>query len=142
MSAQLRSRVHAYISSASRTSPTSNDLIVELRTLSATATEMLEIATDSTRKDSVNAASDSESARDALNQLATVYELYTTGGKINELGGGDGATKAGQPSPGIKITFDPKNIFDTLRADIRNRFEQKVLELRKAVRSIEEKAQI
>lgn len=94
MSAQSRS-VHAYTSSASRTSPTSNDLIEEMQSLSATATVMLEIATDSTNRDSINAASDLESARDALNQLATVYELYTTGKKLNELGGGDARPRLG-----------------------------------------------
>lgn len=141
VAAQPPPQVHAYASSAPPTPPTSDNLIEELQTLYTIANDLLEIATDSTNKDTVYATSDLESARDALNQLATVYELYTTGENGTEMSGGDGATEAGQPGPSVKTTYDAGNISDTVRVDIRERFGQKVLELRNAIDLIEEKTQ-
>ncbi|KAL6239789.1 hypothetical protein BDW75DRAFT_197388, partial [Aspergillus navahoensis] len=54
------------------------DLIVEeLQELYEEATDEFEIATESTESSTIYAASDRESARDALNSLIIAYELYT-----------------------------------------------------------------
>lgn len=97
-------------------------------------------AADSTKEETIYAASDRESLRDALNQLVTVYELYTTGEISAERSGGDGATKVGTPGPIVRPNFDAGSIPDTVMGDVRERFGQKVLELRNAIELLEEKA--
>ncbi|KAJ5982124.1 hypothetical protein N7451_012224 [Penicillium sp. IBT 35674x] len=139
--AQSQSQILAF-SSTSPTATSSDNLIEELQGLHTTAKELLEIARDSVGKDTVYAASDLECVRDALNQLTTVYELYTTGEKGTERCGGDGATEAGQPGPIVSTSSDAGNISDTVRADVIKRFGQKVLDLTNAVEVLEENDQV
>ncbi|CAG8211082.1 unnamed protein product [Penicillium nalgiovense] len=140
VAAKLHFQLRAYSPSNPLTTPTADNLIEELQDLYAIAKDLFEIATDSTGKETIHAASDRESLRDALNQLITAYELYTTGEKGVEMSGGDGATEAGLPGPIVRTNFDTRSISDTVRLEVRNRFGQKLRELRNAVEVLEEKA--
>ncbi|KAJ5684652.1 uncharacterized protein N7477_000997 [Penicillium maclennaniae] len=65
-------------------------LVEELQDLYEAATDEFEIATDSTDSATIYAASDRESARDALNQFIAVYHLYSAkpGEKMEGVGQG------------------------------------------------------
>jgi hypothetical protein len=141
VAAKLHFQLRAYSPSTSPTTPTADNLIEELQDLHATAKDLFEIATDSTDKGKIHAASDRESLDDALDQLITAYELYTTGERHAEMSGGDGAMEAGLPGPIIRTNFDAGSISDTVRGEVKKRFGQKVLELRNAVEVLKEKAQ-
>lgn len=140
IAAQLHSQLRVYSTSTSFAAPTADNLIEELQDLYAIAEDLFGIATDTTDKETIHAASDRESLGDALNQLITAYELYTTGEKGAEMSGGDGATEAGLPGPIIRTKFDAGSVSDTVRGDVRKRFGQKVFELRNAVEALEVKA--
>lgn len=69
----------SYADSAAASGKREADLLVEeLEELYLTAKDEFEIATDSTDSSTIYAASDRESARDALNQLISIYTLYTS----------------------------------------------------------------
>ncbi|GFF39384.1 L-xylulose reductase [Aspergillus udagawae] len=110
-----------------------------------TAKDEFEIATDSTASSTIYAASDRESARDALNQLLAVYSLYTTGIATTaeshapqEIQQGDGnADEQGQV---VNTNFDPSEIPARVRDEVRRRVGQRVRELRNAVEGLEERA--
>ncbi|KAJ5422629.1 hypothetical protein N7491_011074 [Penicillium cf. griseofulvum] len=120
--------------------PTADNLIEELQDLYGIAKDLFETASDSTEKESINAEADRESLRDALDQLVTVYEVYTTGEKGAGISGGDGASKEGEPGLVFRTNFDPGSISDTVMGDVRKRFGQKVVDLRNAVEALEDKA--
>lgn len=140
IAAQHQFQLRAYSPSTSLNPPTADNLIEELQGLYVTAKDLFATAADSTKNGTIYAASDRESLRDALNQLVTVYELYTTGEMSAERSGGDGATKAGTPGPTVRPNFDARSIPDTVMGDVRERFGQKVLGLRNAIELLEEKA--
>ncbi|GIC92088.1 uncharacterized protein Aud_008545 [Aspergillus udagawae] len=120
-------------------------LVEELQELYETAKDEFEIATDSTASSTIYAASDRESARDALNQLLAVYSLYTTGIATTaeshapqEIQQGDGnADEQGQV---VNTNFDPSEIPARVRDEVRRRVGQRVRELRNAVEGLEERA--
>lgn len=141
ITAQQQLQLRAYSPSTSLKAPTADNLIEELQGLYVIAKDLFETAADSTDKETIYAASDRESFRDALNQLVTVYQIYTTGERGAEMSGGDGATEAGLPGPVVRTNYDAGSISDTVMGDVRERFGQKVLELKNAVEVLEEKAQ-
>jgi hypothetical protein len=115
-------------------------LIEDLQDVYGIAKDLFETASDSTEKESIHAEDDQESARDALNQLLTVYEAYTTGETGAEIAGGDGASEEGEPGLVVRTNFDPRSISSTVMEDVRKRFGQKVDGLRNAVEALEEKS--
>ncbi|KAJ5608496.1 hypothetical protein N7537_005115 [Penicillium hordei] len=138
--AQRQLQLRAYSHSTPLKTPTADNLIEELEELYVIAKDLFETASNSTGKQAIFAASDRESLRDALDQLVTVYELYTTGEKGTEMSGGDGATEAGLPGPIVRTNFDAGSISDTMMGDVEKRFGQKVFDLRNAVEALEMKA--
>lgn len=130
--------------------PTANHLIEELQDLYETAKDEFEIATDSTETATIYAASDRESARDALNQLCTVYHLYTA--KPGEPFVAEGvAAGSGEAIPGggggeagegvtVETNHDPGSVTSEVRDEVRRRVGQRVRELRNAVEVLEERA--
>lgn len=130
----------------SSSTPTADNLIEEIQDLYEIATDEFEIATDSTDGSTIYAASDRESARDALNQLVTVYELYT-GSKVasthadsetqpRSQEGGDGNGEAGV----IETNFDPSVVGEDVKGEVRKRVGQRIRELKNAVEILEERA--
>ncbi|GIK02779.1 hypothetical protein Aspvir_006840 [Aspergillus viridinutans] len=120
-------------------------LVEELQDLYETAKDEFEIATDSTASSTIYAASDRESARDALNQLLAVYSLYTTdiattaeSHAPQQMQQGDGnADERGQV---VNTNFDPSDIPARVRDEVRRRVGQRVRELSNAVDVLEERA--
>ncbi|KAL2872092.1 uncharacterized protein BJX67DRAFT_341484 [Aspergillus lucknowensis] len=120
------------------------DLIVqELQELYETATDELEIATESTDSATIYAASDRESARDALNSLLVAFELYTSSEspKVEEdsagAGGGDGNAEEEDNERLIGLMFDPADVPEDVREEVRRRVGQRVREVRSAVENLE-----
>ncbi|KNG82366.1 hypothetical protein ANOM_009851 [Aspergillus nomiae NRRL 13137] len=118
------------------------DLMVEeLQELYETAKDEFEIATDSTNGTTIYAASDRESARDALNQLSAVFALYTT-----EMPSYDESQQPQQPQPDdsgsqiVSTYFDPADIKPEVRAEVKRRVGQRLRELENAVEALEERA--
>ncbi|KAL3480265.1 hypothetical protein BJX99DRAFT_221028 [Aspergillus californicus] len=141
----------------SRSSPTSSgksqaDAIVEeLQELYEVATDEFEIAHESTTDGTIYAASDRESARDALNALISAFDLYTTPNPnhavsetspINgQTSGGDGAIEGAEgASPLVELAFDPSDIEQGVREEVKKRVGQRVRELKSAVEGMEAKA--
>lgn len=146
---------------ATTQTPTANALIEEIQDLYEVAKDEFEIATDSTDSATIYAASDRESARDALNELCAVYYLYTVDG-----GAGAGASTGvvlpgrgpdgmpgevpgeeigsgkslGERGPVIEPGFPPEEIGDAVREEVRRRIGQRIRELRNAVEMLEERA--
>lgn len=130
--------------------PTADDLITELQDLYEVAKDEFEIATDSTESSTIYAASDRESARDALNQLCAVFHLYTakpgetptSEAELGVAGGEDievNAADAGD-GPVVETNFDPGTVGDEVKGEVRRRVGQRVRELRNAVEVLEERA--
>lgn len=145
----LRHQPKQYTTNANTTStPTADDLITEIQDLYEVAKDEFEIATDSTDGSTIYAASDRESARDALNQLCAVYHLYTakpgsTEAELKSGGGGDaGGVEAAAEAdgPAVDTTFDPASVGVGVRDEVRRRVGQRVRELRNAVEVLEERA--
>jgi uncharacterized protein YjbJ (UPF0337 family) len=140
------SQLRTYATSTSTPIPTADNLIEELQDLYEIAKDEFEIATDSTDGSTIYAASDRESARDALNQLVTVYELYT-GAKVAKThadGDGGAATAAagenGAEAGVVETNFDPAGVSEEVRGEVRRRVGQRVRELKNAVEILEERA--
>ncbi|GMG32348.1 hypothetical protein OAory_01103760 [Aspergillus oryzae] len=106
-----------------------------------TAKDEFEIATDSTNGTTIYAASDRESARDALNQLSAVFALYTT-----EMPSYDESHQPQQTQPDdsgsqmVSTYFDPGDIAPEVRQEVKRRVGQRVRELANAVEALEERA--
>lgn len=136
------SQLRTYVSNP--TPVTADNLIEELQDLYEIAKDEFEIATDSTDGSTIYAASDRESARDALNQLVTVYELYT-GAKVarTHADGDDAAAasaKGGEDAGVVETNFDPAGVSEEVRGEVRRRVGQRVRELKNAVEILEERA--
>lgn len=108
-----------------------------------TAKDEFEIAVDSTDSATIYAASDRESARDALDQLLAVYTLYSTG-ELRSTAESHQPQQA-QPDDGgmapAPTTYDPADISPEVREEVRKRVGQRVRELDNAVQVLEETAQ-
>ncbi|RHZ60234.1 uncharacterized protein CDV56_108593 [Aspergillus thermomutatus] len=118
-------------------------LVEELQELYETATDEFEIATDSTANSTIYAASDRESARDALNQLAAVYSLYTTElAAMAESHAPQQTQQSDSDDRGqlVNTKFDPSDIPSGVREEVRRRVGQRVRELSNAVEALEERA--
>ncbi|KAE8372913.1 hypothetical protein BDV26DRAFT_273120 [Aspergillus bertholletiae] len=118
------------------------DLMVEeLQELYETAKDEFEIATDSTNGTTIYAASDRESARDALDQLSAVFALYTT-----EIAAQGEPPQPQQPqsddsgSQLVSTYFDPAAIEPEVRQEVKRRVGHRVRELENAVAALEERA--
>jgi hypothetical protein len=138
----LASTIRTFVSLNATSGKSAADLLVEeLQELYEVAKDEFEIATESTDAGTIYAASDRESARDALRQLTAVYNLYTTGdtqehvteGQANAEGSGDGG-------PAIETVHDPAEISQAVRDEVKKRVAQRVRELVNAVEVLEEKA--
>ncbi|THC95182.1 hypothetical protein EYZ11_005341 [Aspergillus tanneri] len=129
-----------------------SDLIVdELEELYETAKDEFEIATESTDSATIYAASDRESAREALNQLLIVFQLYTQDpaetleqsqkqeDEIREDIGNDN-TEMHEESRLVETSFDPWTVRPEVRVEVRRRVAQRVRELKNAVELLEERA--
>lgn len=133
-------------SSTTPPKPTADLLIEELQDLYEIAKDEFEIATDSTDGATIYAASDRESARDALNQLCAVYHLYTArpgedvdSGVRNIEAGGEGRSEGGEDAV-VETSFNPADVGVQVRDEVRRRVGQRVRELRNAVEVLEERA--
>ncbi|KAJ5832425.1 hypothetical protein N7474_000736 [Penicillium riverlandense] len=137
----LASTVRTFSLNATSGKSPADLLVEELQELYEVAKDEFEIATDSTEAGTIYAASDRESARDALRQLTAVYNLYTTGdtqehvtdGQANAEGGGEGG-------PPIETMHDPAEVSQAVRDEVKKRVAQRVRELVNAVEVLEEKA--
>ncbi|OJJ49657.1 hypothetical protein ASPZODRAFT_12777 [Penicilliopsis zonata CBS 506.65] len=127
-------------------------LVEELQELYEAAKDEFEIATESTDSATIYAASDRESARDALNQLVSVYTLYTTpievSGSPTKVDGAQqqeqenqiedlGETDQGQL---ITTNYDPTEIAQGVRDEVKKRVGHRLRELVNAVENLEERA--
>ncbi|OGE56597.1 hypothetical protein PENARI_c003G03414 [Penicillium arizonense] len=119
-------------------------LIEELQELYEIAKDEFEIATESTDTGTIYAASDRESARDALNQLSAVYHLYTArpGEVENEKdnGVGAGAGEDDGDGPIIETNYNPADVPRGVKDEVRRRVGQRIRELKNAVELLEERA--
>ncbi|KAJ5379233.1 hypothetical protein N7509_012352 [Penicillium cosmopolitanum] len=134
------SQLRKYATSTSTPTPTADNLIEELQDLYEIAKDEFEIATDSTDGSTIYAASDRESARDALNQLVTVYELYTGAKVAKTHADGDGGAAAEGEAGVVETNFDPAGLSEEVRGEVRRRVGQRVRELKNAVEILEERA--
>ncbi|KAJ5766994.1 uncharacterized protein N7511_004610 [Penicillium nucicola] len=123
-------------------------LIEELQELYEIAKDEFEIATESTDTGTIYAASDRESARDALNQLSAVYHLYTARpGEVeseSETGNGNGvaadAAEDDGDGPIIETNYDPAEVPRGVKDEVRRRVGQRIRELKNAIELLEERA--
>jgi hypothetical protein len=121
-------------------------LIEELQELYEIAKDEFEIATESTDTGTIYAASDRESARDALNQLSAVYHLYTArpgeveNEKENGVGAEAGAGEDDGDGPIIETNYNPAEVPRGVKDEVRRRVGQRVRELKNAVELLEERA--
>jgi FMN phosphatase YigB (HAD superfamily) len=108
------------------------------------ATDEFEIATESTDSSTIYAASDRESARDALNNLIVAYELYTspsfTAEKKHEQGQDQGQQEQEDEGRLVRLEFDPAELSEEVREEVRKRVGQRVRELKSAVEALEGRA--
>ncbi|KAJ5151958.1 hypothetical protein N7492_010253 [Penicillium capsulatum] len=142
-------------------SPTADAIIDEIQDLYEVAKDEFEIATDSTDSATIYAASDRESARDALNELCAVYYLYTVDAAANssqstgvvlpgrgedgmpgEIPGNEivAGQSLGERGPVIEPGFVPGDVGNGVREEVRRRIGQRIRELRNAVEMLEERA--
>ncbi|KAL4868352.1 hypothetical protein BDV12DRAFT_209302 [Aspergillus spectabilis] len=159
----LKAPLRTFSSTPSQKSPAQTstgksqaDLIVEeLQELYETTTDELEIATESTDQGTIYAASDRESARDALNTLLAAYALYTStpasisssspglagenqGGSENIQGGVGGVESEGGRL--VELAIDPADVEEGVREEVKRRVGQRVREVRSAVEGLEGRA--
>ncbi|KAJ5620359.1 hypothetical protein N7510_004343 [Penicillium lagena] len=138
----LTSTIRTFMSPNATSGKSEADLLVEeLQELYEVAKDEFEIATDSTEAATIYAASDRESARDALSQLTAVYNLYTTGDtQVHVTEGQANAEGSGEAGPAIETMHDPAEISQAVRDEVKKRVAQRVRELVNAVEVLEEKA--
>lgn len=125
------------------TSKAEADLLVEeLQELYEVAKDEFEIATESTDSSTIYAASDRESARDALNQLSTVYALYTArpGEVENETDGSSSEVEESVDSAIIETQYNPAEVPQGVKDEVRRRVGHRIRELKNAVEALEERA--
>ncbi|CAG8211789.1 unnamed protein product [Penicillium olsonii] len=114
-------------------------LVEELQELYEVAKDEFEIATESTDTSTIYAASDRESARDALNQLSSVYGLYTARPGEVENENGEGGEADGDGAI-IETNYNPAEIPQGVKDEVRRRVGQRIRELKQAVEALEERA--
>ncbi|KAL4914167.1 hypothetical protein BDW62DRAFT_204886 [Aspergillus aurantiobrunneus] len=142
------SRAFSSTPTASSPAPTSTsgksqaDLIVEeLQELYETATDELEIATESTDSATIYAASDREAARDALNSLVIAYELYTNSEPQSEAEQtgerGQGGSEEGEDGIAVELSIDPADVSAEAREEVKKRIGQRIREAKSAVERLE-----
>ncbi|KAI9041577.1 uncharacterized protein KD926_006651 [Aspergillus affinis] len=128
-----------------------DEIVEELQELYENAKDEFEIATDSTDGGTIYAASDRESARDALNQLLIVFELYTQDHSPTQTAVRAqvrAETEEGRREEGegeddgqvVETNFDPAAVEPEVREEVKKRVAQRVRELRNAVELLEERA--
>lgn len=132
-------------------------LVEELQELYEVATDEFEIATDSTDAATIYAASDRESARDALNQLCAVYDMYSSAPSPSFSSSSSSSSSAvnphtvvtegqaeaegsGEGPPFVETNYDPAQVSQGVRDEVRKRVGQRVRELKNAVEVLQEKA--
>ncbi|RDW76375.1 uncharacterized protein DSM5745_06367 [Aspergillus mulundensis] len=113
-----------------------------------TAKDEFEIATESTDDSTIYAASDRESARDALNDLIIAYELYTG----STLGTGTKEGQAPREEQSVAdankresvleniLEIDPNELTQEARDMVKKRVGQRLRELKSAVEALEARA--
>lgn len=116
-------------------------LVEELQELYEVAKDEFEIATESTDSSTIYAASDRESARDALNQLSTVYGLYTArpGEVENETDGSSSGVDSAE-SAIVETQYNPAEVPQGVKDEVRRRVGHRIRELKNAVEALEERA--
>ncbi|PLN85054.1 hypothetical protein BDW42DRAFT_161567 [Aspergillus taichungensis] len=122
-----------------------SDLIIEeIQELYETAKDEFEIATDSTDGATIYAASDRESARDALNDLLSVYALYTTPASERQHTPPEKSSEKLQNEDEsgrlVSTQFDPAEVEPEVQQEVKRRVGQRVRELKNAVQLLEERA--
>ncbi|KAJ5186294.1 hypothetical protein N7449_011058 [Penicillium cf. viridicatum] len=117
-------------------------LVEELQELYEVAKDEFEIATESTDSSTIYAASDRESARDALNQLSTVYGLYTArpGEVENETDGSSSEVEESAESAIVETQYNPAEVPQGVKDEVRRRVGHRIRELKNAVEALEERA--
>ncbi|KAJ5827415.1 hypothetical protein N7447_004178 [Penicillium robsamsonii] len=117
-------------------------LVEELQELYEVAKDEFEIATESTDSSTIYAASDRESARDALNQLSTVYALYTArpGEFENETDESLSAGEEAGESAIIETQYNPAEVPQGVKDEVRRRVGHRIRELKNAVEALEQRA--
>ncbi|KAJ5113625.1 hypothetical protein N7456_002159 [Penicillium angulare] len=135
---------------------TADALIEEIQDLYEIAKDEFEIATESTDGGTIYAASDRDAARDALNDLAATYFLYSyregeedtgvvlrSGEKMtgSRLLSGEGVVlgEGVEGAEEFKAGYEGE-IGDEIKAEVRKRVGQRIRELRNAVELLEERA--
>lgn len=106
------------------------------------AKDEFEIATESTDSATIYAASDRESTRDALNQLSTVYGLYTArpGEVENEKDGSSSEVDESGESAIVETQYNPADVPQGVKDEVRRRVGHRIRELKNAVEALEERA--
>ena len=117
-------------------------LVEELQELYEVAKDEFEIATESTDSSTIYAASDRESARDALNQLSAVYSLYTArpGEVENETDELSSEVEDSGESAIVETQYNPAEIPQGVKDEVRRRVGHRIRELKNAVEALEERA--
>ncbi|KAJ5893922.1 hypothetical protein N7495_005613 [Penicillium taxi] len=130
------------------TAPTADNIITELEDLYEMTKDEFEIATESTDNATIYAASDRDSARDALNELCAIYYLYTAREGDHDTGilaGPDRVPVSGEEllhGPRTRVVdpaYDPAEVSDSVRDEVRKRVAHRIRELRNAVQLLEER---
>ncbi|KGO47579.1 hypothetical protein PEXP_014660 [Penicillium expansum] len=117
-------------------------LVEELQELYEVAKDEFEIATESTDSSTIYAASDRESARDALNQLSAVYGLYTArpGEVENETDESPSEVEESGESAIVETQYNPTEIPQGVKDEVRRRVGHRIRELKNAIEALEERA--
>ncbi|PWY83194.1 hypothetical protein BO94DRAFT_625565 [Aspergillus sclerotioniger CBS 115572] len=127
-----------YSTSNSTGKPTADLIVDELQELYEVAKDEFEIATESTDSATIYAASDRESARDALDELVAVYTVYTRDGSfVSQQGMGIGQ---GQGLVNVDTGLNPEEVEEGVRSEVKRRVGTRVRELVGAVEALEERA--
>ncbi|KAJ5275369.1 hypothetical protein N7497_005982 [Penicillium chrysogenum] len=139
----LKPTARTYAGQKGSTGKAEADLLVEeLQELYEVAKDEFEIATESTDSSTIYAASDRESARDALNQLSTVYGLYTArpGEVENEADELSSQVEDSGESDIVETQYNPAEIPQGVKDEVRRRVGHRIRELKNAVEALEERA--
>ncbi|CAG8008918.1 unnamed protein product [Penicillium nalgiovense] len=139
----LKPTARDYADQKGSTGKAEADLLVEeLQELYEVAKDEFEIATESTDSSTIYAASDRESARDALNQLSTVYGLYTArpGEVENETDELSAEVEDSGESGIVETQYNPAEVPQGVKDEVRRRVGHRIRELKNAVEALEERA--
>ncbi|KAJ5249049.1 hypothetical protein N7468_000500 [Penicillium chermesinum] len=128
--------------------PTADTLIDEIQDAYEIAKDEFEIATESTDGGTIYAASDRDSARDALNDLCAIYYRYAAKpgeedtGIMLRSGKYVSGSEMGEEVPGVDAVtaFKTEDVPQEVKDEVRRRVGQRIRELRNAVELLEERA--